>query len=238
MRALVNRSTLLAILAVGCILFSSCRKEQKGVKGCTDPDALNYDPGALKADSASCEYPEEPDEQVIWSEGKKGQFDGQEFLGVINISSCTGALDTMTLNPNDTVDPGPFSMLVERDSNDQFGFVATLTNDRDLSAYDDGELRFKILDPDSLRGGFTFKTFVHGKICNKNHIPCENVCTSRYVNVATDQLNDSTMRTISVPIPDYEDRSLEDVDQVMGIRGSVASGSDTVFAISDVRLVP
>jgi hypothetical protein len=220
------------------ILFVSCRKEQEGLKGCTDPEASNYDPSALKADSSACEYPEEPEPQVIWSEGKKGEYDGQEFLGVINVSPCQGKLDTMTLNPNDTIDPGPFSMLIERDSNDRFGFVATLTNQRDMSAYKDGELRIDLLDPDSLRSGFTFRTFVHGKNCNKNHVPCQNVCTSRYVNVASDGLNDSTMRTISVPLPDFEDRSFETTDHIMGMRGELSSGSDTVFAIREIRLVP
>lgn len=238
MRALVNKRSTLLLLASFLFLFTACREEEKGVKGCTDPEASNYDPTAIEADSASCEYPDEPGDQIIWNEGDKGEWNGEEFLGVINVSDCKGSLDTMTLNPNDTVDPGPFSMLVERDSNDQFGLVATLTNKRDLSAYEGGELRFRMLDPDSLRSGFTFRVFVHGKICNKNHIPCESVCSSRYVNVATDALNDSTVKRVSVPIPEFDDHSLEDVDHVMGIRGELSSGSDTVFAISEIRLTP
>lgn len=237
MRIPMHKPLLLFFLLGTLLLISACRKEEKDVKGCTDPDALNYDPGALKTDSASCEYPEKPSEELIWSEGKKGSYDGQKFRGVFNISACKGFLDTMTLNPNST-DPGPFSIIVERDSLGQFGFVAELTNNRDLSGFDDGEIRFEMLDPDSLRPDFTFKSFVHGKICNKNHVPCENVCSSRYANISTTNLNDSTMKKVSVPLPDLEEQSLEDVDHVLGIRGEVSTGSDTVLAIRDIRLVP
>lgn len=222
------------------LLFTNCRKEQEDLKGCTDKEALNYDPGALRSEEGACEYPEDPDPEIIWDQGKKGAYDGQEFLGVFNTSPCGGALDTMTLNPNDTIDPGPFSMLVEKDTNDRFGFVTTLTNNRDLSAYRDAKLEFKILDPDSTRNAFTFQTFVHGKVCNSNPGTCPGltVCRSSYVNVATDALNDSAMRTVTVPIPDHDKATLNDVDHVMGIRGEVASGSDTVFAISKIRITP
>lgn len=231
-------ASLIFPLSALLFLIASCREDQEGLEGCTDPEAINYDPGALVADSSACDYPEEPEELLIWREGENGEYDGEEFLGVINISPCEGLLDTMTLNPNDTLDPGPFSMIVERDSNDRFGLVATLTNPRDLSGYSDGELVIELLDPDSTRSSFEFRSFVHGKICNHNHVPCENVCISRYVNVSTQNLNDSTMRTVRIPVPDFDEAYFDDTDHVMGIRGDMALGSDTVLAVREIRLVP
>lgn len=225
-------------LTSGLLLLSSCRDEQEGLEGCTDPEALNYDPKALVADSSSCEYPPPPSELVIWSGGEEGEYGGEEFLGVINVAPCKGSLDTMTLNPNDTLDPGPFSMILERDSANEFGLVASLTNPRKMDDYADGELQIDLMEADPERAEFEFKTFLHGQLCNQNHHPCGQVCSSRYLNVSTRHLNDSTMQTLHLPVPDFEDATFGEVDHIMGVRGNVSSGSDTIFAIREIRLVP
>lgn len=53
----MNHSLFKPVLAVilllgSSLLFTSCKQE-----GCTDPDAINYDPEATESVDASCEYP-------------------------------------------------------------------------------------------------------------------------------------------------------------------------------------
>ena len=207
------------------LALSSCREDERRV-GCTDPRALNYDPLA-EISSNTCEYPQKT--QMIWNNGLAGSWEDEQFTGAILISTCFGYLGFDTLTPDSTTEIPV--MVLSRDEQDRFGMKAEITNRRDVDEYTDGFLLFDVMLADS-NNVITFNTYLHGTNCP--HTNCDATCTSERVAIATNNLNDSTFTTVVVPLSEYVNKSLLDMNLVFAINDTIGSGNDTVMFIRNI----
>lgn len=53
----MNQSFMHSVIAIAMLIGSSVLVTSCKEEGCTDPDAINYDPEVTESVDASCEYP-------------------------------------------------------------------------------------------------------------------------------------------------------------------------------------
>ncbi|MGD1847147.1 MAG: hypothetical protein ACFB10_17290 [Salibacteraceae bacterium] len=208
-------------LFCGLLLCASCNREETKF-GCTDPNALNYDPEADQEDG-SCTYPDF--EQMVWDDGIPGAWDGNSFVHGILIDGCHGTIDTAQAG-------GKLSIALLQAANGQFGMTASIANRREVERFQGGFLKFDALVP---TGSVVtdIDLFIHGTWCPQSN--CGVICRSDFLTVATATLNDSVFSTITVPLSDFGGASYRDMDIVFGCTQTVQGGNDTVVFINNIR---
>ena len=192
---LMINKILLPFLAVA--ILSSCKEDEQ--KGCTDPIAVNYDPSALR-ENGSCIYNDS--EQVIWSEGLEGGWNGDMIEGAYQHIVCEGSAEVMeevrdSINTVETLYLGTAGGFSHRS-------YFTLINERDARDFAEGSLRFDARVTDTEDGSPDFvKLFISGKLWQNEG--CEPYRRSEYVEISTHSFNDSTFTPVNITIREFEE---------------------------------
>lgn len=222
----LKNSPLVILLFVGVIAFSSCEDEDK--QGCTDHTSLNYDPTA-EVDDGSCEYLDST--VAIWSNGVVGYWGESQPIGQIDLFNCNGTGDSLTLDP-DSAWNGVMAYYMAKNNNGQFALSARLQNRQDGRPFGNGFLQFQaMLGPNSDLSDFDVT--INGNSCG-NLGSCLDICRSGPVVVSTSNMTDSTWSLITIPLLDFQSRTLNLMNNLVTIKGDVATGGDTVMYVREM----
>jgi hypothetical protein len=221
-------STWVLLLGVGLISFSGCEPEAR--KGCTDYTATNYDQVA-EEDDGTCEY---LDSTVnIWSGGVTGFWGSNQPIGQVELHACKGTSDSITLDP-DTLGNGLLALYLTKESlNHQFGLVAQTINQVDARPLGSGFMIFDVM----LGPGVDIPSFdvqMNGNSCG-NFGTCNFICRSQPVSVSTIAMTDSTWTEVTVPLLDFNQRTLFSMDNLFMVSGTSPTSGDTVLYLKEIR---
>ncbi len=249
--------TLLNIVTVSCItfLFISCSKENER-EGCTDPAAINYN-NLASIDDGSCEYIDSS--FTIWSNGKVGYWESIS-TGSFSITSCFTGINTIFLNPDTTIIPpdttidnnvnppdtiitpgdtlinGDTYLLINSDSTGKYELVIKLLNKKNATDFKKGYLIFDAkLHADAAINNFS--VFIHGNHLNLGGTNCEAFHQSDPISVSTQALDTSSFTEIVIPLIDFTNRHMQEIDLVFGVSGSNATPNTNLILINNIKWV-
>ena len=257
MRTLLN---FISLLLVTALFFASCKKDER--EGCTDPKANNYNTLAKK-DDGSCEYTDST--FTIWNNGSSG-FWGDEFTGSFEVKSCYTDTTTIFLNPDstfipadttyiaadttatpptpadtiitpaDTIINGDTYLLVNSDSLGNYQLIIQLLNKRSAVDFVNGYLIFDArLHPDANIG--SFGVIIHGNHLNLGGKNCETFLQSDPVNVFTSTLDTNFFTEVAIPLTDFSNRHMKNIDLVFGVKGTNATPNTRLIILNNIRWV-
>ena len=244
-------------LSLSIILLSSiaisCSKE-KEKEGCTDINALNYSTLAV-IDNGSCEYLDSS--FTIWSNGELGYW-GDIVSGAFNVNSCLTSTTTIFLNPDstftlpdtlidnlvtppdttitpgDTTITGDTYLLINSDANGKYKLIIQLLNKQSAIDFKDGNLIFNAkLHPDA--GIPSFEVMIHGNHSTSGGINCADFLVSDPSIVSTTALDTISFKEISIPLVNFTNRHLQNIDLVFGIKGSNAIPNTSLLMINSIK---
>lgn len=242
-------------------IFTSCSKNEER-EGCTDPKALNFNTLAI-IDDGSCVYLDSS--FTIWSNGESG-FWGNALTGSFQITSCFTDTTTIFLNPDstfipadttfitadttvtppiladtlitpaDTIITGDTYLLANSDSLGNYGLVIRLLNKRNAADFKNGNLIFTAkLHPDASINNF--EVFIHGNHLNFGGSNCSSFLRSDPVNVFTNSLDTISFKELSIPLTNFSNRNIQDIDLVFGIKGTGATPNTNLIMINNIKWV-
>jgi len=249
--------TLFQLLLFSFILstfFYACKKDVR--KGCTDPTATNYE-SLAKEDDGSCIYNKE--EFTIWGNNKLGYWDNQ-VTGAIEMQNCRTNFSTIFLNPDSTFIPadtiidnsvtppdttitpadttitGDTYLLINSDSLGHYELIFKLLNKRDASTFKNGTLIFsaKLLPNNGITN---FGVIINGNHLNNGGANCSTFLQSDPVIVSTDSLDTVSFKEISIPLTEFSNRYMQNIDLVFGIKGENALPNDSIMLINNIKWV-
>lgn len=203
------RTTLLIALAGFALIACDKDPEQNG---CTDPHAINYDPGALREDG-SCTYNQ--DEQVIWADGMRGGWNGDLQEGAFRMELCAGEIADIEI-PKDSIEMERYLYLGTGGGRDLQTYFKLL-NEQDARDFAEGSLRMGIRLPDTINGSPEYiRLYIGGKILEDE--ACSPHRRSSFVEISTHSFNDSTFTQVNIPIRHFEQIRMAHVNVVCGIQ--------------------
>jgi len=234
-------------------IFTSCSKE-KEKEGCTDETALNYILLAV-VDDGSCEYLDSS--FTIWENGELGYW-GNPATGVFEVKSCATNITTAFLNPDTTITlpdtlinnlttppdttitPGDTTiigdtyLLVNSDSDGNYKLIVQLLNKQSATDFKNGNLIFNArLHPDANISDF--ELMIHGNHLSTGGINCEDFLASDPINISTAILDTTNFTEISIPLTNFTNRHMKNIDLVFGIKGSNAAPNTSLLLINSIK---
>ncbi len=237
---------------VFAIILNSCKDDER--EGCTDISALNFNSLAM-IDDGSCEYLDSS--FTIWSGGNLGYW-GNISTGSFNATSCFTGTSTIFLNPDstfipidttidnnvtppdttitpaDTIITGDTYLLVNSDSTGNYELILRLINKQSALDFKNGYLVFTAkMHPDALIG--SFDVFIHGNLLNLGGSNCSQFHQSDVVSISTQSLDTSSFREITIPLLDFPNRHMQNIDIVFGIKGNNATPNNNLILIDKVE---
>ncbi len=208
---------------LGAITIASCTRNEE-ITGCTDHLAENHNPRAT-VDDGSCTYP--PDEQVIWKDGVAGGWNGDIFSYGIVPELCYG----MLVFDADTSAQTHLTRLIT-DVNGDLQLQFKLINPVSASNYIEGNLRIDLALPEGVSLPLV-DIYIHGKIADSDGV-CPGYVRSDFVQVSTQALG-QTPHALSIPLRDFEQMRLGDIEVMVGIEIKNAQPNSEVLWINNVR---
>ncbi len=191
--------------------FAACDKDPEQT-GCTDQFAVNYDPGALK-DDGSCVFNQ--DEQLIWSNGMRGGWNGDLQEGAFRLELCTGDMSEsiQKIDSTSTIS----NLYLGTGGGTELRAFFSLINERNASDFAEGSLRMGIRLPDSLEGSPDYiRLYIGGKILESAE--CSPHRRSEFVEISTHSFNDSTFTEVNIPIRHFAQIRMAHVNVVCGFQ--------------------
>lgn len=216
------------LFGLATLFFFACTKKVEKV-GCMDSLASNYSTLA-KIDDGTCEY--DLREQVIWSNGVTGAWDENFLEGGIAILPCIGSYSVETIG-TDTSGAPLRAIVVRKDSSNRFGLVGRLVNQQDARAYKNGYLRFDAMLPTG-SGLAVLDVHIQGGDCFGLG-QCSNLCRSGAQQIVTYYLSDTAFTEVAMPILDFPNRKLAQVDNLFMFTKVVPTGTDEVLILDNIR---
>ncbi len=220
------------------LAIQACNKDSDQ-SGCTDPIAVNYDPSALREDG-SCLYSQA--EQVIWSDGVRGGWNGDAISGAFRLELCRGEVEEMVFFPEpdfsadslhadtlggdtlatdtlaaDTAEvelPDPeYALRLSTGGEESHHSFFRLINEQNARDFVNGSLRF---DCKAMTDGTPefIRIFLTGKV--QGDASCGDYWRSEYVEISTHSFNDSTYTPVTIPILNFGQLMLARVQVVCG----------------------
>ncbi len=196
-----------AWLGMAMLLSTACDKDWDQ-SGCTDPIAINYEPRALH-DDGTCAYNKA--EQVIWTNGQRGGWNGDAFQGAFRHEVCDGiALDlTHTIDSTSTYQ----SLLLSTAGGNRHMSFFSIINERDARDFAEGTLRFDARIVESGAPAY-IDLFISGKNIVSNE--CAPFRRSGTVEISTHSLNDSVFVPVTIPLRHFDKIMMARVEVVCG----------------------
>ena len=244
-----------ALIISFIIIFISCSKENEK-EGCTDPVAINYNNLAV-TDDGTCEYLDSS--FTIWENGKTGYW-GDALTGSFVAKSCLTGISTIFLNPDttfippdttidnnvippdttitpaDTVITGDTYLLVNSDTTGKYELIIQLLNKQNAYDFKDGYLIFSAkLHPDAAINDF--EIFIHGNHLNSGGINCTTFLQSDPIVIASSNLDTNSFKEISIPLTNFTNRHMQEIDLVFGIKGTDATPNTSLIMIRSIKWV-
>ncbi|GAB4256163.1 MAG: hypothetical protein Kow0079_13230 [Vicingaceae bacterium] len=251
MKGNIKISTIFIFLTI--VLFS-CKKDEVR-KGCTDELAVNYDYLA-KEDDGSCEYSDSI--ITIWNNGKPGYW-GDALTGGFDVFGCytgnttiftnadtiytpadtiyqTNPVDTIYV-PADTSIVGDTYLLADADTNGNYGLYITLQNYKDAMHFANGYLQFNVqLAPEAYGITNSFGVVIHGSNLGfSSASQCSGISQSLPVEISTATLDTNSFKTITIPLLDFKERTMRNINLVFGVKGSNGPVNKPVLIINNVK---
>ena len=252
MKTYLKITTFLVLLI---IIINSCSKKTER-EGCTDPTALNYNTLA-EVDDGSCEYIDST--ITIWENGQVGYW-GDALTGTFVVKSCFTSISTIfqnpdstftpadtiidtlvtppdtTITPADTVITGDTYLLINSDNSGNYELIIQLLNKRNAADFVNGYLIFNAkLHPQSTITDFA--VFIQGNHSNSGGINCANFLQSDPINIFTSSLDTNSFNEIYIPLANFTNRYMQDVDLVFGIKGINATPNTPLIMINSIKWV-
>ena len=250
MKIFLKFTPLLILLTIFVV---SCSKETER-EGCTDSTALNFNSLAV-TDDGSCEY---LDSSVnIWSDGEAG-FWGDIITGEFEVKSCLTDTNTIFLNPDttfvpadtiitanppdttyipaDTLIDGDTYLLVHSDSLGNYKLLIQLINKKNAADFKNGFLIFNAkLHPDNDIDNF--ELFIHGNHLSSGGPNCDPYYYSDPIVISSASLDTSSFTEITMPLIDFANRHMQEIDLVFGLQGTNASPNTSLIMIENIKWV-
>lgn len=243
--------------------FSSCKKNVR--KGCTDPSALNYnylaeeDDGSCQyLDSSFTIWSN--GKTGYWGDPVTGSFAVKSCLTDIYLSGDTvyTPADT-TITPADTIIDNSVTppdttfipadttitladtsfvtngnLLVNSDESGNYELLIKLLNKKSAVDFKNGYLVFQAkLHPDAEISDFG--VFIHGNHLNPGGANCDDFYYSDLLKVSSSNLDTSSFKEISIPLLDFSNRHMQEIDVVFGIKGTNATPNTSLLLINNIK---
>ena len=125
------------------------------------------------------------------------------------------------------------AIVVSKDSANRFGLVGRLVNQQDARAYRNGYLRFDAMLPNG-SGLAVLDVHIQGADCF-GFGQCSMLCRSGAQQIVTYYLSDTAFTEVAMPILDFPDRKLAQVENLFTLTKVVPTGGDEVLILDNIR---
>ncbi len=216
---------LFYISLAAAAFLAGCSKEPDQ-QGCTDPHAINYDPRALR-EEGTCLYNDA--EQMIWSDGVLGGWNGDFIQGAFRAEVCTGILEVRE-ELRDTAETVQTLWFGTGEGNTHKSHFS-LINEQKAPDYAEGSIRFECRNKDGAAPAF-MHVFICGKLTDDGQ-SCPQFIRSDYVEISTHSFTDSTFTEVNIPMRDFDKITMGRVNVAAGFEFSGLPG--TGIEINNLR---
>ena len=153
------------------------------------------------------------------------------------IRDRTNPVDTVYV-PADTTINGDVFLLVNSDFEGKYELIVQLINKLYAFDFKDGYLVFDVMLHPDAHGQLTdFGVMIHGNQLNSGGPHCNLFRQSDPVNLSTSAIDTSNFTEIVIPLLDFSNRHIKDIDLVFGIKGSNAPPYTNLLLIDRIRWV-
>jgi hypothetical protein len=218
----------LLVFAIGIF---SCQKDWDQ-SACTDPIAINYEPRAIREDG-SCLYNQ--DEQMIWSNGLRGGWNGNLVEGAFRHEVVVGeafenlyggsvdslAVDSTvadtTINDSLALPPSPAQVSLMLSTGGEYDHLSyfTLINEQNARDFAEGTLRFDCRITEGAAPEY-MQLFISGKLVE--NVEGYEFSRSTYVDISTHSFNDSTFTPVTIHLRNFDKIMMARVNVVCGFQ--------------------
>jgi len=139
-----------------------------------------------------------------------------------------------TITAADTIITGDTYLSVNSDASGNYELVVKLLNKKSALDYKNGYLVFQAkLDPDANINNFG--VFIHGNHLSPGGLYCDDFHYSDLLQLPSSILNTSSFTEIKIPLADFTNRHMQNIDVVFGIKGSNADPNTSLIIINEVK---
>ena len=136
----------------------------------------------------------------------------------------------------DTTITGDTHLLVNSDASGKYELIIKALNKRSAMDFKNGYLVFYAkLHP--LSTITSFEVIIHGNHAELGGPSCANLHESDPVVVTTSILDTTSFKEVTIPLINFTNRYMQEIDLVFGIKGSNATPNTPLIIISDVKWV-
>jgi hypothetical protein len=209
-----------------------CDKD-RDQSGCTDPLAVNYDPRALRS-NGDCVYNDA--QQLIWSNGTWGGWNGNLMQGGFIQHTCAGTVEIIeqvidsipadSTLPSGALVTAKYKRLGASQNGAHKSYISLL-NTRNGTNFAEGSLRFSCR-LDALGSPAVLRLFVNGKLPDQGQ-GCPMFLRSDYVDISTASFTDSTFTEVNIPMRDFAKLRMAQIDVICGFEYSSIPGSGLII---------
>lgn len=206
----------------------SCDKDPEQT-GCTDQYAVNYDPSALK-DDESCEFNDA--EQLIWTDGMRGGWNGDLQEGAFRMDVCAGEMMEISIELDSaTVEK---SLYLGTGGGTEHQSYFSVINEQNARDFAEGSLRMGVRISEAESGAPEYiRLYIGGKILQSES--CEPHRRSDFVEISTHSFNDSLYTEVNIPIRHFDEIMMAHVNVLCGIQ--FEGERSTGIEIDEIRWV-
>lgn len=139
-----------------------------------------------------------------------------------------------TITAADTTVTGDTYLSVNSDASGNYELVVKLLNKKSALDYKNGYLVFQAkLDENANINNFG--VFIHGNHLNAGGAYCDDFHYSDLMQLPASLLNTSSFTEITIPLADFTNRHMQNIDVVFGIKGSNADPNTSLIIINEVK---
>jgi 3D (Asp-Asp-Asp) domain-containing protein len=141
-----------------------------------------------------------------------------------------------TITAADTIIQGDTYLSVNSDNAGNYELIFQLLNKRNANDFKNGYLIFSAkLHP--LSNISSFGVFIYGNHLNAGGANCGTFHQSDPVNLVTSLLDSTSFKEITIPLSDFTNRNMQDIDLVFGIKGAGATPNTPLIIINHIKWV-